>query len=201
MDHMDLISRNSDDGSMNLAGPIILASKTSQKDNPDLGEALKADDCEDFMKSMEKEIKYLTTEYAWEILPKSSLPTSTQIIRLIWSFKRKRNPFGDIIKHKSLLCVHGGMQREVVDCRNTFAPVVNWYTVTLIIMMAEVAGWEPIQIYYVIDLSQVPIDSDFYPCLPAGFHADSEDKNEIYFIQLKNNIYGTRQTAENCLIC
>ena len=61
MDNMDLISRNSDEGSMNLADPRIIASETSQKDNPHLGEAMKADDCEDFMKSMEKEIKYLTT--------------------------------------------------------------------------------------------------------------------------------------------
>ena len=70
MDHIYLISRNSDDESINLAEPMILAAETSQKDNLHLGESMKADYCEDFLKAMEKEIKYLTTEDVWEIIPK-----------------------------------------------------------------------------------------------------------------------------------
>ena len=54
---MDLISRNSDDGSINLADPRIIAAETSQKDNLHLGKAMKADDREDFMKAMEKKLK------------------------------------------------------------------------------------------------------------------------------------------------
>ena len=85
-------------------------------------------------------MKYLTTEDVWEIIPKSSLPTSAHIIRLIWSFKRKRNTFGDLIKHKARLCVHGGIKQEGIEFYNTFAPVVNWSTVRLTIMMAEMDG-------------------------------------------------------------
>ena len=54
MAHMDLISRNSDDGSINLSDPRIIAEETYQKDNLRLGEAIKADDHEDFMKAMGK---------------------------------------------------------------------------------------------------------------------------------------------------
>ena len=60
MDHMDLVSRNSDDGYINLADPRILAAENSQKDNLHLGESMKADDYEDFTKGTKKEIKYLT---------------------------------------------------------------------------------------------------------------------------------------------
>ena len=52
MDHIDLISRNSDDISINLSDPNILSGETYQKDNLHLDEAMKANDCEDFMKSM-----------------------------------------------------------------------------------------------------------------------------------------------------
>ena len=48
MDNLDLISRNYDDVSINLADPIILAAETSQKNNLHLGEAMKADDREYF---------------------------------------------------------------------------------------------------------------------------------------------------------
>ena len=111
-------------------------------------------------------MKYFTTEDVWEIITKSSLPTSAHIIQLIWSFKRKRNPFGYLIKHKARLCVHGGMQQEGIDFHNTFAPVVNWYTVRLIIMMSEMNGWESRQIGYVLAFSKSQIDSDVYLHLP-----------------------------------
>ena len=54
MYHKDMISHNSDDGSINLAHSIILAAETSQKDNLHLGEEMKADDCEYFMTVMDK---------------------------------------------------------------------------------------------------------------------------------------------------
>ena len=54
------------------------------------------------------------------------------------------------------------MQREGVGFHNTFAPVVNWSTVRLVIMMDEMAGWDSRQIDYVLALSQALIDSDVY---------------------------------------
>ena len=107
---MDLISQKYDYRSINLVDPRILAAKHSQKDNLHLGKAMKADDHEDFMKVMKKEIKDSTTEDVIEIFPKSSLPTSAHIMRLIWSFKRKRNPFGELIKHKARQFIHVGIQ-------------------------------------------------------------------------------------------
>ena len=102
---------------------------------------MKSDGSDDLMKAMEKETKDLTTEDVWEILPKSSLPTSAHTIRLMWIFKRKRNPFGELIEHKDRLFVNGGMQQEVIDLHNLFAPVVNWFTVKLIVIMAYMDGW------------------------------------------------------------
>ena len=49
MEHMNVISCNSDDGFINLADPRILTAETSQKDNLYLVKAIRADDCEDFM--------------------------------------------------------------------------------------------------------------------------------------------------------
>ena len=54
----------------------------------------------------------------------------------------------------------------MIDFNNTFAPVVIWSTVKLIIMTAEIAGWELIQIDYVLYFYQAPIDSDVYLHLP-----------------------------------
>ena len=71
---------------------------------------MKANHRQDFMEATENEIKYWTTEDAWELLSKLSLPTSANIIRLVFSFKIKRKPFQILIKHEALLFVHGGMK-------------------------------------------------------------------------------------------
>ena len=79
MDHIDLISYNSDYGSINLAQPRIISEESSQKDSLHFGESIKTDDSEDFMTVMEKEIKDLISEDVWEMISKSSLPTSAHI--------------------------------------------------------------------------------------------------------------------------
>ena len=65
MYHMDLIICNSADRSTNLSDPIILAAETFWKNNLHLGEAMKADDRENFMKAMGKEVKHLTAKDVW----------------------------------------------------------------------------------------------------------------------------------------
>ena len=105
---------------------------------------------------------------------------SANLIRLLWRFKRKINSFRERIKDKDHVFVHGGM----LGFHNIFAPVVNWYTVRLIIIMAEIAGWESIQIDYVIAFSQVPIDSDVYLHLTANWFdmlkTGVEDKGLVF---------------------
>ena len=87
------------------------------------------------------------------------------------------------------------MQQGGIDLHNTLAPVVNWSTVRLLVIIADMAGWKSRQIDYVLALSKSPINSDVYLHLPEVFHVDGEDKNEIYFQNLKKNIYETRQAA------
>ena len=54
MDRMYLISQNSENKSINLPEPIILASETSHKYNIHLGGSMKDDYREDLMKAMGK---------------------------------------------------------------------------------------------------------------------------------------------------
>ena len=89
----------------------------------------------------------------------------------------KIKSFRELIKHKARLCVHGCMQQEGIDFHITFAPVLNWFTVRLIIIMEDMDGCESRHIDCVLDFSQAPIDSDVHLLLPAYFHADGEDEN------------------------
>ena len=110
---------------------------------------------------------------------------------------QKKNPFGELIKQKARLYVHGGIQQEGIYFHNKFAPIVNWSTFILFIMMYDMAGWESIKIDYLLTFSKVTIASDVYLHLTSGFNVDGEDENETNFINLKKNLYANRQAAEN----
>jgi Reverse transcriptase (RNA-dependent DNA polymerase) len=53
-----------------------------------------------------------------------------------WAFRCKRYPDGSIRKLKARFCARGDKQIEGVDYFDTFAPVVNWTTVRLMLVLS-----------------------------------------------------------------
>jgi len=54
----------------------------------------------------------------------------------------KKDPDGNIIKHKALLVAKGYAQREGVDFDEVFAPVARMETVRLLLALAAQKGWQ-----------------------------------------------------------
>eukprot|EP00984_Skeletonema_dohrnii_P025786 scaffold14972_cov139-Skeletonema_dohrnii-CCMP3373.AAC.1 len=101
-------------------------------------QAMKQHDREDFLDAMEKEIDDHTERGHWIIVPRSSMPTGKKSIKSIWSFKRKRLPSGELLKHKARLCAHGGMQQWGENYWETYSPVVNMLTVRLLLIICKI---------------------------------------------------------------
>ena len=57
---------------------------------------------------MKQEIDNFKEEKIFELVPLNKKPSHKSLIPFVWSFKYKRNPIGELIKHKARLCVHGG---------------------------------------------------------------------------------------------
>ena len=76
---------------------------------------MQSDDAKSFREVMNKEIESFKQEKIFDIIPISNKPSNKSLILFIWSFKRKRNPIGELIKHKVRLCIHGGRQVKGVD--------------------------------------------------------------------------------------
>ena len=71
---------------------------------------MKQEDKLNFVQTMEKEIEDHESRDHWSIVERLSVPHTAKPIRAVWSFKRKQQPDGTLLKHKSRLCAHGGMQ-------------------------------------------------------------------------------------------
>ena len=61
---------------------------------------------------MGKEIKSFKDEGIFDLTVIHKKPTHRPLILFSWSFKRKRNHTGELIKNKARSCVHGGKQTK-----------------------------------------------------------------------------------------
>ena len=58
-----------------------------------------------------------------------NIDRNIKTILSIWYFKLKRFSDGRLMKQKSRLCAHEGMQQWGVNYWEAYAPVVNWISV------------------------------------------------------------------------
>jgi hypothetical protein len=114
-----------------------------------------------------------------------------KVISSVWAFKRKRFPDGSVLKLKARLCARGFEQIEGRDYFETFAPVVQWLTVRLILVMTIILGLENKQIDYTAAFVQAPIDTDVYMEIPRMFSAEGK------VWKLRKSIYGLKQSPRN----
>jgi hypothetical protein len=139
----------------------------------------------------------------------SSVPSNTKILPSIWSFRCKRAPDWTVLKHKACLCPHGGKQVEGEHFWETYAPVINWRTVRLSLILSLLANLKSRQIDCVNAFTQAPADCDIFMSIPvpAGFAAtngtlqfigsSSRHDSSDYVLHIKRNMYGLRQAGNN----
>ena len=191
--------------------PALLIAVVNKEDNPTLKEAMNGPDASGFMKAMEIEIDTLMKMQAFIVVDKQSW---MNVVSSVWAFRRKRFPDGAIRKLKARICARGFEQIEGVDYFETFAPVVQWMTVRVVLIMTILLHLENKQIDYTAAFLQAPIDHDVYVEMPKLFAVKGKvwklkraiyglkDAPRAYFIHTKNKLeeLGFRQSdADPCL--
>ena len=136
IDTCHTVNRNFD-GTLNGLHHMVLASGQEHNEIFTFRDMLKQDDAKDFVAAMIKEARDHESRGHWEMTARSKIPKTVKTIQAIWSFKRKRFPDGTLNKHKSRLCAHGGMQQWGINYWETYAPVVNWTSVRLLMILAK----------------------------------------------------------------
>ena len=86
----------------------------------------------------------------------------------IWSFKSKRYPDESLNKHKARLCAHGGQQTWGQDYFNTYAPVITWASVRLLLIVAKIHKLDSKSIEFFLAFPQADLPIPVYMKLPAG---------------------------------
>ncbi len=117
------------DGTLNAFHFISLLTDTSSNEVFTYHQAQKQEDWSNFAIAMEKEILNHESCGHWDLVPHTTIPPGTKVIKAIWSFDRKRFPDGRLSKHKARLCAHGGMQQWGENYWETYSSVVNMISI------------------------------------------------------------------------
>lgn len=168
---------------------------------------LPAQDHDSFIASQPKGIEGLLKMDVFNLQHISTKPTDAKLLSSIWSYRCKRSPVGDILKHKSCICVDGSQQRHGRDFWEVYAPVVSWPTIHLMLLLSSILDLKQRQVDYTQAFPQVPLQDTVYICIPRGWHVDAsgnlqQHHNVMYndrshYIHLKRNLYGCKQAARN----
>ena len=125
------------------------------------------DDAADFIKSMLTEIVAHESNNHWSMIPWSSLPSGIKTILLIWSFKRKCSPIGELLKHKARLCAHDGMQCWGASYWETYSPTISWIAIRVMFLTVSIIhDLSTSTIEFTLASPQCNLDVDVFMELP-----------------------------------
>ena len=129
---------------------------------------------------MHKEVASMFEDNIWKMVPRSEklehyaterrkgVTIKRQQLMMIWSFKRKRDPEGNITKHKARLCCHGGQQEWGVNYWNTYSPVVSWSSIRILMTLSNLHNFHTKSVDFVQAFPQAKVKSTIFLKTPDG---------------------------------
>ncbi len=76
----------------------------------------------------------------------------------------------------------------------TYAPVVTWFAIRLVIVKGIIVNCALCQFDFVIAYPQAPVETDIYMELPQGIHTETGNSKD-HVLKLLKNIHGQKQAG------
>ena len=196
MSYLAELETDLDSGEICCIDPRAYAAKfkTYNADNPSYQMAMSGEMAHEWQKAMIAEIKGILKQKTWVPINRTSMPKGKVILPGIWAFKLKRLPDGSPLKFKARYCVRGDKRIIGVDYFETYAPVVQWSTIRLVLTMVLSHGWVTRQVDYTNAFTQADLKEEVYIESPKGF--ERKDKKDMV-LKLLKSLYGLRQAPKS----
>ena len=136
---------------------------------------------------MKEEIESLIKNETWELV---ELPPGRKAIENKWVYRIKKDKNGQEIKKKSRLVIKGFRQKEGIDYKETFAPVVQITSLRLLLALSTLKSWKSFQIDVKTAFLYGKLEEEIYMKQPKGFIKEGE---EALVCRLKRSLYGLKQ--------
>ena len=149
-------------------------------------EAMKSEDAREWNKATSKEYQSLIDNQTWK---KCKIPDGRKAIGCKWVYKVKINKDGGVERYKARLVAKGYSQKEGIDYNETFAPVLKYKSLRILLAIAAIKDLEVKQMDVETAFLNAPIKEEVYMEQPEGYH-DGDDSNVLL---LQKTLYGTKQ--------
>ncbi|KAI3523596.1 hypothetical protein L1887_01838 [Cichorium endivia] len=145
--------------------------------------------------AMNSELASIEKNKTWRLV---ELPKNRKAIGLKWVFKVKRDPNGEIVKHKARIVAKGYVQKQGVDYDEVFAPVARIETVRTILALAGSNGWRVHHLDVKSAFLNGTLEEEVYVSQPDGYVRKGET-NKVY--KLSKALYGLKQAPRAWNAC
>ena len=130
-------------------------------------QAMQAEDREEFKEAMTREVNTHFERKHWESTAIQEVPTYIKLLDSVWAMRRKRRiSTGEIYKYKARLNAHGGQQVHCIHYWDTYAPVVSWFAIRMMLTLVLLHKWSTLTMDFVLAYPQADVDSEIYMKLP-----------------------------------
>jgi hypothetical protein len=126
-------------------------------------------DADKFIEAKKPEIEGLMEICTFEFIHKTKLPAKTRYLDIIWTYRRKRRPYGSLKKYKARLCVNNSRQIQSTYYTESFAPILQWSTIRMVNTLTLMHNLKGKQIDFTQAFTQAKLKEDIYLRVPVGF--------------------------------
>ena len=148
--------------------------------------AIASPDAAKWKEAMKREMDSLSAHKTWSLV---KLPPGRKTVQNRWVFTLKRDREGKVIKYKARLVAKGYTQREGVDFQETFAPVIRYESLRLLLAVAAQKSLTLTQFDVSTAFLHGELEEEIFMIQPEGF----EDRTGRV-CKLQKGLYGLRQS-------
>jgi hypothetical protein len=151
-------------------------------------EAINSEDKNEWIKAVGKEINALTN---LNVFKECELPVKKKAMGYRWLFTKKFNKDGEVEKYKARLVAKGYTQIEGQDYTETFAPVMKYKTLRILLAIAQQFDLEIKQFDVETAFLNAELNEEVYMEIPEGYEVKNRNNNTV--LKLLKALYGTKQ--------
>ena len=152
-----------------------------------LKDARNSPDWPEWEKAIQNELAQLYQTGTWKLVekPPNAIPIANK-----WTFIRKRNKAGEIVKYKARLVAKGCAQRPGYDYVETFSPVIRMDTIRAILALVPILGLKIHQLDIKGAYLNGILKEKVYMRQPEGYEDDTDR-----ICELLKTLYGLKQSG------
>ena len=181
------LTTNEDGELQNLENVHGYCNYAVQEEPATITEAMEGEDRAEWEKALESEHQSIVKSGTYELVDR---PQGRKILRTKYVLKIKRKQDGSVDKYKVRLVVLGNMQKDGVDYKETFAPVLKYQSLRVLLALANEEGMHVHQMDVKTAFLNGELEEEVYLEQPEWLAKKGEEE-KVW--KLRKALYGLKQ--------